>query len=257
MPGTNSKPADADVRIESAIEAFLAGVAFTRCFTYPYIGERIGPLWVMRDAPRKQAKEYRREEWVAYQRDVADVDRIIKQHTRGRYCICAIRTIDQPDAPIRAAYKSAGYRLGSTEAIMVHALQRIPRVPEPFPVQRITNQEMADVLHKTIGRRQVLEDHFAIDSPLRQYAVFDAGKPIGWARSIVTGNSTWVSNVHVIPSHRRRGIGRSILARMLRDDRKHGSRQSVLTASHTGAMLYPTVGYELIGQLLLYTPKRR
>ena len=63
--------------------------------------------------------------------------------------------------------------------------------------------------------------------------------------------------MYVNPRYRRRGIGRSMLAKMLRDDRAAGLRQSVLTASHTGAMLYPVVGYELIGELLLFTPKKR
>jgi hypothetical protein len=43
---------------------------------------------------------------------------------------------------------------------------------------------------------------------------------------------------------------------MLRDDRARGSKRSVLTASHTGALLYPRVGYERIGTLFMFAPKR-
>ncbi len=31
---------------------------------------------------------------------------------------------------------------------------------------------------------------------------------------------------------------------------------SVLTASHTGALLYPRVGYERIGTLFMFVPRR-
>jgi hypothetical protein len=44
---------------------------------------------------------------------------------------------------------------------------------------------------------------------------------------------------------------------MLRDDREHGADRAVLTASHTGALLYPLVGYRQIATLYLYTPRKR
>ena len=63
--------------------------------------------------------------------------------------------------------------------------------------------------------------------------------------------------MYVVPSFRRRGIGRALLCRMLRDDRDGGAKMAVLLASHTGAKLYPVVGYEQIGTLLLFTPSKR
>jgi hypothetical protein len=44
--------------------------------------------------------------------------------------------------------------------------------------------------------------------------------------------------------------------KMLHDDLAHGAICSVLTASHAGALLYPRVGYELTGELLLYMPSK-
>jgi predicted acetyltransferase len=61
--------------------------------------------------------------------------------------------------------------------------------------------------------------------------------------------------MYVDPTHRRCGIGQALLARMLRDDRTHRSTCSVLTASHTGALLL-RVGYERIGTLFMFAPKR-
>lgn len=48
-----------------------------------------------------------------------------------------------------------------------------------------------------------------------------------------------------------------MLAKMLRDDRARGVENSVLLSSHTGALLYPQIGYEQIGTLLLFAPKKK
>jgi GNAT superfamily N-acetyltransferase len=188
------------------------------------------------------------------------VDRLARAHARGHYCVCAIRTSAEPDAPLRAAYKALGYRLICTEPFMAHRLRRVPKLPEPCPVARVDSAELADRLAKAARARQVLPHHLADASPLWQYAALDGQRPVGWVRSIVvdtaTGPAAWVSNVFVEPDYRRRGIGRSMLARMLRDDRRRGATRSVLLSSHTGAMLYPRVGYEPLGELLCYTPRR-
>jgi predicted N-acetyltransferase YhbS len=242
--------------LDLPIEAFARGFAFTRSFAHPYLAERVGPLWALRDAPRKRAADYRREEWVAHGLHPAEVDRIARADTRGRFVVCAIRAADEPAEPLRAAYKALGYRLRATESMMLHALDELPPFDGPFPVERVTTRAMADALAKAAGSRQVLPQHLEPDAPLRQYVALDDDRPVGWVRSIVVGNATWVSNMFVAPSHRRRGIGRSLLARMLADDRAHGAQSSVLLASHAGALLYPRVGYSLIGELLLYMPSK-
>ena len=256
-------------RIDVVVETFVRGFAFTRSFTHPYIAERVGPLWVVRDAARKNPAEYRREEWVPRGVDPAEVDRLARRHARGHFCVCAVRAAGEDDAPVRAAYKALGYRLNVTEPLMAHALRRVPRLPEPLPVRRVTTADLADRLAKAARSRQVLPEHLAPDAPLRQYAALDEDRPVGWVRSIavrVAGGgadgdaggrvTTWVSNMYVDPRYRRRGVGRSLLARMLRDDRSRGSALSVLSASHTGALLYPLVGYETVGELLVFTPRR-
>ena len=243
--------------LERAIVVFARGFAFTRSLTYPSQALRVRNVWVIRDNPRKRSSDYRREEWVAHRIHAAEVDAIARRETRGRFCICAIRGIDEPDEPIRAAYKAAGYRLGTTESLMLHRLAKIPDLKGPLPVHRVMTQEIADRLTKAAGRRHIRAEHLVPDAPLRQYVALDAGKPVGWATSIAVDDSTWVSSMYVAPKYRRRGIGKSILAKMLRDDRANGSIRSCLLASHAGAMLYPTVGYESIGQLLLYTPKKQ
>lgn len=242
--------------LRTAIEVFLGGVAFARSYTYPYEVHQVGRLWVMRDAPRKRPADYRREEWVVYGLDPVKADALIRRETRGRYCICAMRDIDQPDGPLRAAYKAAGYRLGGTEAMMVHRLERVPDFREPFPVRRVTTAEMAERLNKATRRRQIRPEDLAEGARFRSYVAMDGPRVIGWGHSIAVGEHAWVQSMFVFPSYRRRGIGKAILSRLLRDDQSRRVKASYLSASHAGAMLYPHLGFETIGHLLLYTPRK-
>lgn len=249
-----------DSRLTTAIETFVRGVAFTRSFTHPYLAERVGPLWVMRDGPRRRGT-YRVEEWVGYGVSPTEIDRMAREHTRGRYCICALLDLDTDDAPMRAEFKALNYRLNNTEPLMVHDLKQIPRFDEPANVERVTTQEMADRLTKAARKRQILPAHLVDDAPLRQYAALIDDELVGWVRSITTetvgGASTWCADMYVKPEFRRRGIARSLMRRMLADDRAFGAQQAVLLASHTGAKLYPVVGYRQIGTLYIYTPGQR
>ena len=61
-------------RTEFAIEVFVRGHSAGRSRTFPYEVSRVGPIWLMRDAPRKNARNYRKEEWVAHDVEASEVD---------------------------------------------------------------------------------------------------------------------------------------------------------------------------------------
>ncbi|MDE2888952.1 MAG: GNAT family N-acetyltransferase [Gemmatimonadota bacterium] len=245
-----------NVLMQRALEVFSRGYSFTRSFTHPYTASREGAIWVVRDAPRKRGT-YRREEWIAHGVGAEEIHRVALENTRGQFGICAICAEGESDAGMRADFKALNYRLNSTEPVMVHRLRRIPRLTDPLPIERILTAEMADRLNKTTRTRQILPEHLFSDAPLRQYVALENDEPVGWVQSIEVDASTWCSNMHVAPAARRRGIGRALMCRMLRDDRSHGSQLAVLTATHTGALLYSSIGYVQIGTLLFYTPKKR
>ena len=170
--------------MQQAMEVFARGFAFTRSFTHPYLPDRVGDLWVVRDGPRKKG-DFRREEWIAQ---------------------------------------------GVTPRKVVQAARA----------------------------KQILPEHLVAEAPLRCYAGLVDGAPVGWVSSVDLDGISWCSNMYFKAEYRRRrGIGRALMAKMLRDDRKYGSQLAVLTASHTGTLLYPRVGYREIGTLLVYTPKKR
>jgi GNAT superfamily N-acetyltransferase len=267
-----AKPAD---EIEHAIEVFVRGFCAEKSRTHPYEHVRVGKLRVMRDAPRKNPKNYRKEEWVAYGVKPREVDAAARKATRGRFFVCAMRGMDDADKELRAGYKELGYRLLLTEPLFAHRLKKIPRVEvagtstagqgssatpqassDTLTIEQVKTSEMAERFGKATRTRPIVAEHLNNDAPFRQYVALERGQLVGWVRSVNAGDSSRCSNMYVRPSHRRRGIGSALLAKMLRDDRARGAKKSILLSSHTGALIYPRVGYEQIGLLLVFAPRR-
>jgi GNAT superfamily N-acetyltransferase len=254
--------------INHAIEVFVRGFCVGKSVTHRYEHFRVGKIWVMRDAPRKNTRGYRKEEWVAYGVPPPEVDAAARGRTRGRFFVCAIRAMNESDDELRAAYKSLGYRLLSTEPLFVHRLKRIPRVAitgratggraniGTIGIERVKTTDMAFRFGKATRSRPITPANLEDDAPFRQFVAVEDDQLVGWVRSVNAGDSTWCSNMYVLPSHRRRGIGRALLVHMLKDDCRRGFEQSVLLSSHTGAMLYPRVGYEQIGLLFIFAPRK-
>lgn len=97
----------------------------------------------------------------------------------------------------------------------------------------------------------------AMAAPIRQYVALGGEDVVGRVRSVDALGATWCTDMYVRPPHRRCGVGQALLSKMLRDDRARGSKCSVLTASHTGALLYPRVGYDRIGTLFMFAIRRK
>jgi GNAT superfamily N-acetyltransferase len=243
--------------MEFAIEVFVRGHSAGRSRTFPYEVSRVGPLWLMRDAPRKNPRNYRKEEWIAYDVDPREVNAIVRQHTRGRFFVCAMIAEGEPDGPTRTAYKGLGYRLLATEGFFVQRMQRIPRPPSPVSIERVRTPDLAAQLGKITRTRPISSNLLGDDAPFRQYVALDGEDIVGRVRSVDAAGATWCADMYVHPSHRRRGIGQALLSKMLWDDRARGSKCSILTASHTGALLYPRAGYERIGTLFMFAPRRK
>ncbi|WP_245462846.1 GNAT family N-acetyltransferase [Mesorhizobium sp. M7D.F.Ca.US.005.01.1.1] len=236
---------------------FVHGYSADRSRTFPYEASRVGPLWLMRDAERKNPRDYRGEEWVVHDVAAQEADAIVRQHARPGFAISVVVANENPDGPTRTAYKALGYRLLRTEGFFVHRLRQIPSPPAVASVERVQTAERAAQLGKIIRRQPIAVDLLGDSAPFRQYVAVDGTDIVGRVRSLDAAGATWCSSMYVEPSHRRRGIGQALMSKMLRDDRARGSRCSVLAATHAGALLYPRMGYERIGTLLIFAPKSR
>ena len=242
--------------IPTAIECFVRGFSFQRSFTHRCIAEKVDDLWVIRDAPRKNPRDYRKEEWVSYNTPPKSVDAVARRETRGRYFICSIHADSASEASARAEFKQLGYRLLESEGLFVQGLKRIPRPQSPTKIERVRTEEAAARFGKVTRSRPISADYLTRSAPFRQYIALDGSSIVGWVRSIDAGDSSWCANMFVAPAHRRRGIGTALLAKMLRDDRARGANRSVLLANHTGALLYPHIGYKRLATLLSFAPKK-
>jgi GNAT superfamily N-acetyltransferase len=243
--------------IERAIEVFVRGFCYGRSRTHTYEFLQIDGMWYLRDAPRRNPRNYRKEEWVAYGVEPATVDARARDHTRGRYAICAFCCTGEADETMRAEYKRLGYRLLVTEPMFVHDLKRIPKAASPVKITRVRTGELAARFAKATRSRPIPPQDLTGDAPFRQYVALDGERIVGWVRSVRAVDSAWVSDMYVLASHRRQGIGFALLTQMLRDDRAQGAKTSVLLSSHTGALLYPKAGYEQIGTMYIFVPKKR
>src|SRR5262245_38111880 len=198
-----------DEEIEFAIEVFVRGHSAGRSRTFPYEVNRVGPLWVMRDAPRRNPRDYRKEEWIAHDVDPREADTIARRNARGRFFVCAMIAEGEPDGPTRAGYKDLGYRLLATEGFFVQRLERIPSPRSPVTIERVRTPELAARLGKMTRRRPIAADLLGDDAPFRQYLALDGTDLVGRVRSVDAAGATWCADMYVSPSHRRRGIGQA------------------------------------------------
>jgi GNAT superfamily N-acetyltransferase len=87
--------------------------------------------------------------------------------------------------------------------------------------------------------------------------VWDDTGDYGWVSSIPVGDKAWVSDLYVHEAFRGMGYGRALMSALLREDKEHRVRESVLLASVAGARLYPHLGYQRIGTLQIFCPRSR
>ena len=130
----------------------------------------------MQDAERKNAKDYRKEEWVAFDAEPREVDAAARKGTRGRFFVCAVRAMDEDDQRLKEAYKKLGYRLLGTEPLFVHRLKKIPRPANPISIERLRTPEMAIRFGKATRTRPIRAEDLVKDAPSRQYVALDDGE---------------------------------------------------------------------------------
>lgn len=242
------------MEVEAAARVFLTGFSATRSITHGYHVRDLDRMAVMEDAPRKRGG-YRTSEYVAVNLDPPTIVATCKLDAERKYAIAAIYPGVGPFADIESEFRELGCRLITREPMFI---QRGLPAPHRVGVDVRRVREAAEVvkINQTARSKQLKPSELRLPDPMiRLFAAWVDGEPVGWVRSVRSlETATWVSNLWVNPDFRRQGIGGALMTTMLYDDRELGFEVSVLLASHAGAMLYPQLGYERIGTLLLYRP---
>ena len=76
-----------------------------------------------------------------------------------------------------------------------------------------------------------------------------AGKPAAFITAISYARSAWIGNLLVLPAYRQRGIGRSLMEKVLAGLDRSGCETVWLTASAAGAHLYKTLDFVQIDRV--------
>lgn len=246
-------------RIDAAIETFAGGWCYTRSFTHPYVATRLTPqVLQLHDAPRSNPNaDVRRDEFVCFGCSPTEALEISASVAKGNFAICFVLPAGVDDTEVRKEFKALGCRLGATEAFMDNTLTPIEATEPIIPIVRIADQAHADAIGKAWRRKQILSRDIGNENAVhRVYTIHDGEKFIGSCGSIRVGDASWISSLYVDAAYRRKGLGTALMTRVMSDDREQGINKSVLLASHTGALLYPKLGFAQIGTLYIYNPPR-
>jgi GNAT superfamily N-acetyltransferase len=254
-----------DLPLADAIATFAVTFSAAKSIRHPYVATDLGGCrWRLADAERQRAADYRSEEWVCLADDVAGTVEQAEATARtpGRWAVSVLLPEGDDDGPLRSAMRARGHRLMTTESMMVRPLEgRGSAVPaagvSPAQIVRLATPDQAEELRAATRRRQFLPEWIEGDRPfLRQFLAHIGDELVGWVGSMRRADIGSVTNLYVVAAHRRRGVGTALMTRLLTDDKNNGIRASTLLASHSGAMLYPRVGYHRISTLFLFGGKR-
>lgn len=243
--------------LDEAVQVFGRGFSFTRSFTKPFEFVQEGPLLVMRDAlPRE--RRTRVDEILAVSLPAVKTAAAIGEYNPHRFLLCTINGMEDNPKSVKSDYKEQGFRALRSEPFFVWDIRDVSISEPAFDVRQISNLEGAELVKQAEGKRQIRPRDLAESDPtLVLFAAWEDGVPVGWVKSIRTHpHAAWVSNLRVAHTHRRRGIGSALMQAMLRHDQERGVTHSVLLASSTGALLYPSLGYKQIGLLQMFSPIR-
>lgn len=238
------------MELGEAIEVFVKAFALGRSRIHPYVAEQMDGLWVMHDTPGKKW-DPRKTEVVSHGFGPEETVRRIRGLKLGWHFLCEVHPDPADYDRVREEYKRLGYRAMTTEWMFIHSLDSIPEPNSKPPARWVESPEM----FKTIRQNSQKPRRWRPEG--RMYSVWDDTGDRGWVTSVPIGEHAWVSDLFVYEQFRGHGYGRSLMSRMLKDDREHGVQNSVLLASKDGARLYPHLGYEQIAVLQLFCPKSR
>ncbi|NWF79354.1 MAG: GNAT family N-acetyltransferase [Chloroflexi bacterium] len=153
-------------------------------------------------------------------------------------------------------YEAEGYRLAFPEYLMARRLDRLLEPDGRYAIQLVQSADAADRVNS--GDAEVepwVRPANLADPALSHYCLeiggATAARARNWQHSPRCG---YVTHVFTHPEHRRRGLARAVMLRLLHDSAARGASESALVASEEGALLYASLGYERLARLLVLAP---
>ena len=176
----------------------MRGHAAGKSRTFPYEASRVGSLWVMRDAPRKNPRDYRKEEWIAHARRRHGRWTRLRDSTRvggsssARSLASESRT-SRPGPPTsrsaigcsRPKRSSCSRCSGFRSRLRLCRSKGSARLSSPRGSER--RRERGRSRTSLLGK----------DAPFRQYVALDGDDIVGRVRSVDAAGAIWCADMHV------------------------------------------------------------
>lgn len=242
--------------LERIVDVVVRGFSAVRSRTHPYPVRKFGALWFVADAPGGGLRDVRNSEWFAVGLPSDGEISAMRAGLTDRYRLCIAHGGLERDIALEASLKKRQFAYVAGEPIFVCDARRFARVAGPAEISRVSDETLATAIGKLARGRQIAQSEIGNDAAAgRLFVARVDGVPVGWVSSIrIDQTAGWVSNLFVVPTHRRRGIGSALMRGLLRDDRSRGISLTVLTSSKAGAGVYEGVGFRQVGLLQVFRP---
>jgi len=247
------------ILIDDAISACVTSFCLSRTATYPFGIQRTGHLIVTADNPPRKTGGRNPEIFVMPGATASNAISQIKDLQLGeRYVLSVMCDMKTDIKELSSDYKSLGFRLRTTEALMVLDLSKPIQTQNRHEIKPVETPDDAEKLKILTKARVLASEVMTINGgEVRTFYCDVNDEAVAWCRSIITHpTAAYVSGMFTKPEFRRQGIGTELLAAMTKSDADHGLQYSVLLATHTGEHLYKSFGYERIGTLVMFSPRR-
>jgi GNAT superfamily N-acetyltransferase len=155
------------------------------------------------------------------------------------------------DGTVRDRAADAGLRVIEERPAMLAQPSAVPDVPPPegVVIERAEEHltEVAEVASAGFGGDPMINRAFVADGVFqdhcaRVYLAWLGGRPVATAETSLQEGALCVSGVATVPEARRRGIGRAITARAVRD-RASEADMAFLQSSEMGHGVYESLGF--------------
>jgi GNAT superfamily N-acetyltransferase len=228
-------PADVMVHGFAHLQHRLGGRPLDHAAGIPFI--RFGPT-----AHRRSAEFFAINVAPAHAHAVA----LATARSQG-YWITAIEPLGVSSA---AAYTTLGYAFEGEEWLMTLPLSE--PMPPTGPAQQVRDPAIIAQINAASGRR--IFPTTELDRPdLTIVAVLDSGAPVAWGGQVwATPQHPYITHIHTLETHRRRGLALSIMHALLHDAATRGAQTSVLAATAPGRSLYHRLGYQDVAHLRIW-----
>ena len=157
-------------------------------------------------------------------------------------------------AELETGYAAANYIPSVYEMIMHRPPAPITMTPLPegFLLQQVITSAQADWYNR-LQKRQAIYPAELTDNRLRYYLVYQGMLPVARGRlALLDGGIFTLDGIHTLHTHRRRGVGRAMVTRMIHDAAAAGHPTGILSSSDMGHPLYRQLGYEDILPLTIF-----